>query len=91
MSARGLAPKDGTTVHFGARRGRTAPGVGGVRPADPLPITHRVDGDMQHSNGTSVGAPVASGLAQTAQGINVPDTDGILAPHTCERILRLQG
>ncbi len=53
----------------------------GKRGANPLPITHRVDSDIQHSNGTSVGAPAASGLAQTAQGVNVPDTDGILAPH----------
>ena len=41
------------------------------RAANPLPGKQRIDGDIEGSNGTPVGAPVASGLAQTAQGVNV--------------------
>jgi len=52
------------------------------------PTTQRVDSDIEGSNGTSVGGPVASGLARTPRRVHAPDTDGILPPHSPPHYLR---
>ena len=49
--------------------------------ANPLPITQMVEGDIQRSNGTSVGALLRQGWPRQLTASTLPRYEGLLAPH----------